>query len=230
MFLTLPKTLTQLCIRPLAWLRAQPRIVTLFHPALMTAHAAFPVRSSLRSPVRLACTALTLGLVGVLPAQAQSAADQAVLEARDAFRKGNPRQLQAVLPKTESHVLAPLTAYWGMRMGLETAGNDRIRTYLDTWQGTYYEDRLRNDWLRLLGSRQDWHTFLAEWPRYRMNDDKQVHCHLLHARLITQGSLTAAEAGDAATTWLAQKEADDACASLADRLIARKALSEQVAW
>jgi soluble lytic murein transglycosylase len=230
MFLTLPKTLTQLCIRPLAWLRAQPRIVTLFHPALMTAHAALPVRSPRLSPVRTVCTALALGVVAALPAQAQSAADQAVLEARDAFRKGNPRQLQTVLPKTESHVLAPLTAYWGMRMGLETASNDRIRTYLDTWQGTYYEDRLRNDWLRLLGARQDWHTFLAEWPRYRMNDDKQVHCHLLHARLVTQGSLTAAEVTDAATTWLAQKEADEACASLADRLIARKALGEQVAW
>lgn len=230
MFLTLPITLTQLCNKATAWLRAQPCIVTLFRPAQVSAHAAPPASLGQRFPVRAACTALALGAVVGLPVQAQSAADQAVLEARDAFRKGNPRQLQVVLPKTESHLLAPLTAYWAMRMGLETAPNDRIRTYLDTWQGTYYEDRLRNDWLRLLGARQDWHTFLAEWPRYRMRDDKQVHCHLLHARLATQGSLSDAEVADAAATWLAQKEADEACANLVGKLIASKALGEQVAW
>ena len=225
MFLTLPKTFTLLCNRPLAWLRAQPHIVTVFR-GMTPQHGTVPYRAR--------CTffgiTVAMGMLGALPVQAQTAGDQAILEARDAFRKGNPRQLQAVLPKTESHVLAPLAAYWGMRMGLETASNDRIRSFLDTWQGTYYEDRLRNDWLRLLGTRQDWHTFLSEWPRYRMSDDKQVHCHMLHAKLVTQGNLSTAELADAANTWLAQKEADDACANLVDKLMDRKALSEQVAW
>lgn len=226
MFLTLPKPLTRMCTGLLARLRAQPRIVTLFHRTPNPMHRLTPdVGLQLAMAVVMGLT-----LAGPTTASAQSVAEQAVLEARDAYRKGNIRQLQAVLPKTEAHFLAPLTAYWGMRMGLETASNDRIRSYLDTWQGTYYEDRLRNDWLRLLGTRQDWHTFLSEWPRYRMNDDKQVHCHGLHARLVTQGTLSAAEIADASQTWLALKEADEACANLVDRLISRKLLSEQVAW
>ncbi len=234
MFLSLPTTFTHLHGARTRGPRAQPRIVTPFPP--VPAQTTAPCLPAWRFGHTLWAGALGLMLAWPAFAQtsaqtpAQTAADQAVLEAREAFRKSNTRQLQAVLPKTEGHVLAPLAAYWGMRAGLESAPNERIRQFLDTWQGTYYEDRLRNDWLRILGARQDWHTFLAEWPRFRMGDDKQVHCHWLHARLVTQGSLTPAEADDAATTWLAQREADDACTNLVDRLIERKMLDEQVAW
>jgi soluble lytic murein transglycosylase len=45
--------------------------------------------------------------------------------------------------------------------------------------GTYQEDRLRNDWLHQLGARRDWATFNAEYPKFRMNDDRSVRCYAL---------------------------------------------------
>lgn len=158
------------------------------------------------------------------------AADQALLDLREAFRRRNTKQFQALLPKVAGHPLEPLAAYWAMRQTLETATPSQIREHLSLWQGTYYEDRLRNDWLLLLGARQDWTQFLQEWPRYRMNDDRQVRCHGLHAQLVTQGRLSAAEVSDAAQLWLDQKEAEEACAPLVQRLLDQRSLDPQVVW
>ena len=84
--------------------------------------------------------------------------------------------------------------------------------FAQRWSGSYVEDRLRNDWLLELGRRRDWATFAAEYPRFRMNDDREVTCYaLLTEQLAGQGRREAA--GVAA--WLAQKEADDGCAFLA---------------
>ena len=47
------------------------------------------------------------------------------------------------------------------------------------YAGTYQEDRLRNDWLLLLGQRRDWSQFAEQHPSYRMSDDKEVRCYAL---------------------------------------------------
>lgn len=194
------------------------------------------------SAARHLALAAIVALIGVsaLPAAAQTGADNpttvlgpgdaAMLDMREAFRKANPRQLQALMPKVQGHELEPLAAYWAMRLSLETASHDQVRRFLDRWQGTYYEDRLRNDWLLLLGSRQDWGTFLAEWPHFRMNDDKALRCHGLHARLATQGQLSGDEVADAARLWLDQRDAEEACAPLVNRLLAARQLDPQLAW
>ena len=163
-------------------------------------------------------------------AQPQNTQDNLLLDLREAHRKGNRRALQAGLPKLEGHLLEPMAAYWDTRLGLETASNPEIRAFLRRWEGTYYEDRLRNDWLLLLGARRDWSTFLAEHPSYRMKDDRQVRCHALHAQHATGQRLSAAEVAEAQRLWLGQKETEEACAPLADRLMTDKLLSPDVAW
>ncbi len=159
-----------------------------------------------------------------------SAGDLAMLDLRDAFRKANARQVQALLPRVQGHELEPLAAYWAMRLALETAPNDEVRRFLDRWQGSYYEDRLRNDWLLLLGSRQDWATFLREWPQFRMRDDKLIRCHGLHARLVTQGALTPDEVTDAGRLWLDQREAESACTPLVERLLGQRQVDASLVW
>ena len=153
-----------------------------------------------------------------------------MLELRDAFQRRNAQQLQTLLPQVQGHLLEPLAAYWVMRQGLDAASHAQIRAFLERWQGTYYEDRLRNDWLLLLGARQDWATFAAEWPQYRMRDDKQVRCHSLHARLATQGRLTEDDVTEASQLWLNQKEAEEACAPLVKRLLDARLIDPQLVW
>ena len=54
-----------------------------------------------------------------------------------------------------------------------------VQRFLAKYVGTYQEDRLRNDWLMLLGQRRDWGNFAAQYPQYRMRDDKEVRCYAI---------------------------------------------------
>nr|WP_236581974.1 lytic transglycosylase domain-containing protein [Hydrogenophaga sp. BPS33] len=156
--------------------------------------------------------------------------DSTLLEMRDAFRRGNTTQLSALLPRARGHVLEPLATYWESKAGLETASPTEIRAALARMPGTYWEDRLRNDWLLLLGKARDWQNFEAELPLFRMNDDRQVRCYGL-MRDVAAGRL----AGDVAapqvqSNWLAQRDADDGCASAAQALLESRHLKPQAVW
>jgi soluble lytic murein transglycosylase len=124
-------------------------------------------------------SAMTMTGLWAWPAQAKNRADEVLLEMHQAFRKNDAKRLSALLPQARGHVLEPLAAYWEMRTRLDTAPTSEIRSFLNIYAGSYYEDRLRNDWLQQLGKRRDWATFTAEYPRFRMRDDREVRCYAL---------------------------------------------------
>ena len=171
-------------------------------------------------------------LLGILPAaraQNDSAlpGDKLVLELRDAFRKGDTRTLGQKLPQLEGHPLFPLAAYWDMKLRLEWASSDEVRAFTERHKGSYYEDRLRNDWLLLLGRRGDWGNFAAELPRFRMNDDREVQCY----GLLVQHQNTGADVTESVRErWMAQKAADEGCAAAARTLIKADKLPALAAW
>ncbi len=160
-------------------------------------------------------------------ASAQSGPERALQDMREAFRKNDQRALSAALPRLHGHLLEPLGAYWELRARLESASPDEIRAFLSRWSGSYYEDRLRNDWLLLLGRRGDWDNFRLEQAQYRMQDDREVQCYALLAD--PQGQRTPA-AETVRQLWLGQKEADEGCASAARALLQREALDVDAAW
>ena len=102
-----------------------------------------------------------LGLMAPASAQAPSrlagtaASDQIILEMNLAFKKGNIRRLSELLPQTRGHTLEPWAAFWELRARLDSASPAEIQEFLNRFAGTYQEDRLRNDWLLLLGQRRD---------------------------------------------------------------------------
>ena len=59
------------------------------------------------------------------------------------------------------------------------ARSRELDAFYARWPGTYVEDRLRNDWLLELGKRRDWVNFARDFPRFRMNDDREVTCYAL---------------------------------------------------
>lgn len=177
----------------------------------------------------VALTAAVLGPCGTVQAQGAGtrAGDDVVLEMKDAFRKSDRKRLAALLPQVRGHVLEPWAAYWELRSRLVDASNDEIRAFLRTYAGTYQEDRLRNDWLLLLGQVRDWATFMAQYPSFRMNDDREVRCYAL----LTDFNATGADvAAQVETLWLAQRDADDGCAHSAEILLKARKMKPEVAW
>ncbi|HZY18862.1 MAG TPA: transglycosylase SLT domain-containing protein [Ramlibacter sp.] len=166
-------------------------------------------------------TILTLILAAAAgAAQAQNRGDDVILEMGNAFRQNNKARLAQLLPQARGHVLEPWAAYWELRARLDTATPQEIQDFFARYAGTYQEDRLRNDWLLLLGQRRDWATFADELPRFRMNDDTQVRCYGLLVQHLKDGAQAPATlADDVRRLWFAQRDAEDACTLAASRLL-----------
>jgi len=179
---------------------------------------------------------LTLIAVAVAcHAQAQPKADDLIVEMNQAFRQGNRARLAQLLPLVHGHTLEPWAAYWELKSRLDTALPQEVQDFFTRYAGTYQEDRLRNDWLLLLGQRCDWTNFEVEYPKFRMNDDREVRCYALLVTHVREGP--AEPAGlveEVRRNWLAQRDVDDGCTLAASRLIgdtqALRRMSANDAW
>ena len=165
------------------------------------------------------------------PAPSNAGGDEVILDMANAFKKGDSKKLSRLLPQVRGHVLEPWAAYWELRARLEQAPEAEVREFLKRYAHSYQEDRLRNDWLLLLGSRRDWTTLADEHVHYRMRDDREVQCYVGLVEFLTQGPKARADLSEELyRLWLTQREGDEGCAMAADRLFEAKKLSSAQIW
>ncbi len=169
------------------------------------------------------------------PASAQTpsatgAADSVITEMNQAFRRGDKGRLAQLLPQARGHALEPWAAYWELKARLGEASPQEVQDFYARYPGTYQEDRLRNDWLLLLGQRRNWSSFAAEYPNYRMNDDREVRCYAVLIEHLKNPALDAKLSEEVRRNWHAQREADDGCNAAAERLVGAKNLKEHDVW
>jgi soluble lytic murein transglycosylase len=161
--------------------------------------------------------------------QAQNRGDDTLLEMQQAFRKGDRKKLEQLLPSARGHALEPWAAYWELKLRLGEASPQEIQGFFQKYAGTYQEDRLRNDWLLLLGQRRDWAQFAEQHPSYRMSDDKEVRCYALLIDTL-KGTAPATAADEVRRNWYAQRDTDDGCTHAAGELYGYKKLAAQDVW
>ena len=178
----------------------------------------------------LALFTLVIGTFSALGSQAQTRGDDAILEINQAFKKGDRKRVAALLPQVATHPLEPWAAFWDMKLRLETAAPTEVQEFLAKYSGTYQEDRLRNDWLLLLGARRDWANFAVEYPNYRMGDDKEVRCYAMAAESALTGQTSPEMANQIKPLWYGIRDADDGCTFMAGKLYAAKKLAEADIW
>ena len=167
-------------------------------------------------------------LAFALPAAQAQSGDATIVDARDALRKKDRARLAAdrAAAVAANHPLAMWADYWELQNRIGEVQQAEVDQFSTRWRGTYVEDRFRNDWLLELGKRRDWANFAAEFPRFRMNDDREVTCYSL---IVDQAA--GKDVRDAAlAAWFAQREADDGCALLAATLYDAKLFGAADAW
>ena len=181
--------------------------------------------------------ALTLGVAITPVAFSQSgnsgngsAGDSLILDMNQAFRAKDKGRLAQLLPQARGHALEPWAAYWELKARLNEASAQEVQDFLRRYAGTYQEDRLRNDWLLLLGQRRDWTAFAAEYPNYRMNDDREVRCYALLIEHIKNPALDAKLSDEVRKNWYAQREAEDGCTAAVERLVGATNLTVLDVW
>jgi soluble lytic murein transglycosylase len=158
---------------------------------------------------------------------APNKADEVILEMNQAFKKNDKAQLSRLLPKAKGHTLEPWAAYWDLRVRLDQASDSEIRQFLSQYAGTYAEDRLRNDWLLQLGRQREWATFTQEYPRFRMNDDREVRCYALSTDAFLSKPETVAELK---RLWYAFRDTEDGCTYTAEKLHDLKKIESLDLW
>ena len=177
-----------------------------------------------------ALPALAQSSAAFLPPTANPAGDSLIIEMNKAFKSANKGRLVQLLPQVRGHLLEPWAAYWELRARLGEANGQEVQDFMARYAGTYQEDRLRNDWLLLLGQRRDWAGFAAEYPNYRMNDDREVRCYALLVEHLKNPSLDVKQSDEVRKNWYAQRDADDGCNAAAERLMGAKNLTSLDVW
>ena len=158
---------------------------------------------------------------------APNKADEVILDMNQAFKKNDKAQLSRLLPKAKGHALEPWAAYWELRVRLDQASDSEIQQFLTQYAGTYAEDRLRNDWLLQMGRQRDWADFAKEYPRFRMNDDREVRCYALSTEAFITKPETAAELK---RLWYAFRDTEDGCTYTAEKLHDLKKMESLDLW
>jgi len=204
---------------------------------------ALPPRTAQRAVLTWAAAAALAALLGLghTAAQAQTAANtdgalpaaatalnSTVVDAREAARKKDRARLTAARAAlaASGHPLTVWAEYWDLSSRLSEATADDIEAFYTRWPATYLEDRLRNDWLLELGRRRDFNALAREFPRFRMNDDREVACWALLTEHLAGRDVSEA----ARTAWFAQREPDDGCQMLATAMVDAKRFSADDVW
>jgi soluble lytic murein transglycosylase len=183
-------------------------------PATVSEAAALPPATTANAPAGIAT----------------HARDDVIRDARDAFARHDRARLELLRATALANhlVLAPWVDYWELGNRLSEVSSPEVEQFYARWPGTYVEDRLRNDWLLEVGRRHDWDAFKRDFPRFRMNDDRDVACY---ATLVDH--LAGKEAHDVAMTqWLAQKDGGEnsGCQLMAQTLYDDRVFSDDDVW
>jgi soluble lytic murein transglycosylase len=170
---------------------------------------------------------LTLLLPGTLLAAPRNpTSDEAMVQARDAFRAGDAVRLGKAAGFAKNHVLEPWIDYWQLRLRLDDAAPEAVNAFLLRNSGTLLAENLRRDWLKLLGKRGQWDAFQAEFPQL-VNEDADTTCYSLAARWRQQDASALAEVR---RFWNTAKDLPEGCVPLAEALLANGRYTANDVW
>jgi len=173
----------------------------------------------------LACAAALVLGAGVAPAMAQPS-DADFIAARDAFRAGDSARLDRVAPRLKGYLLEPYVSYWQIKLSLDDAEPERVRAFLAAYDGMPLADRLRSEWLKSLGKRQQWPLFESEYPK-RATDDAELGCYAIQWKSTRDGDAVLAEA---MPYWLSGHEQPESCQTLFATMLRAGRLNPADIW
>ena len=155
-----------------------------------------------------------------------NSADADFVALREAALRGETGESNRLSSRLGSYPIQSYVEYYKLYPRLQSTPEGEVRQFLERYDGTAIADRLRNDWLLLLGRAHDWRVFDEQYPRFVLNDDTQVKCYALQSRMSKGENIT-----KAARDLLQQpKYYGDACVELIGKLAQDKKFNESDVW
>ena len=121
-----------------------------------------------------------------------SPADKEFIELREAAKRNDVFRAQQLASSLVNYDFDDYVTYFRIKPQLfdsggsarsDTSADGLVSVFLNQYQGTAIADRMRNDWLLVLGRRKDWINFDAEYAKFVLDDDTAVKCYALQSRL-----------------------------------------------
>ena len=160
--------------------------------------------------------------------------DQDFIAARKAFQAGDSKLLAMNFSNIKGHILESYVDYYQLQLSLDKAKLDkkieidiaRIRDFLVRYQGSLLADKIRSEWLKILGETEQWELFAKEFPAL-IKEDSEISCYSLRQRFYISDNDVL---NDALSLWLHRKDLPESCITLFDYLVAIKILTEEDVW
>ena len=172
------------------------------------------------SSVVLACSLFLLSSL------AGAADEERLLAARDAARAGDRVRLGQIASELQGNDLVSYVEYWQLQLDLANADSAAIKAFLDRYDKTYIAEKLRSDYLKVLGKQQQWGAFDAEYPRL-VQPDQELTCYALQSRRL-RGDSTMLD--EAMPLWLTLIEPPESCYPVLEALIVEKRVLADSVW
>jgi soluble lytic murein transglycosylase len=173
--------------------------------------------------LRATLTAILIALPIAASAAASPSQDRALLAAHDAFLAGDKAKLARHAEKIRSHTLDSYVAFWRLRLRLEEADPAELRDFLARNEGTALAERLRRDWLLVLGKKGQWEIFREEYPTL-VKADPDVVCYALQERWRRQDTSVFAEVK---SFFMAPRALPAGCAPVVDAMLLSGELTQR---
>ena len=166
-------------------------------------------------------SAIVLAASILSPTAALAQSDADLIVAKNAFERGDWRRLDAIAPALAGHVLERYVRYWQLKSRLDEASPEDVQSFMTRFPDGPLAERMRVDWLKVLGKRGDWSRFALDYPPPG-GEDTELACYAVQYRARRDGAeaITAAK-----PLWFTGQSTPDACEPLFAALIARGALS-----
>ena len=157
---------------------------------------------------------------------ALNAADADFIALREAALRGDTGEAGRISARLSDYPVQSYIEYYRLYPRLASAPEGEVRSFLSKHEGSAIGDRLRNDWLLLIGRARDWHLFDEQYPKFVLNDDTQLKCYALSSKM-AKGENVAKAAQD---LLVQPKSYGEACVDLIGRLQREKQFSEADVW
>lgn len=168
--------------------------------------------------------AVVLGLVAAAPV----VANPDFVAAREAYRNGDN---QTVVAKAEALSRDPLgiyPRYWLLTRQVETATPEQMLPFLKYYQGAWLAEKLRSEWLAVLGRRGEWPLYREQYALLLDAPAQDLRCYSYTARLEAGDKKVLEEAR--ASLWFTSRDLPSACNPVLQALQASPVLSEADRW
>ena len=153
------------------------------------------------------------------------------LAAHDAFLAGDTVKLGRYAQRLKKTPLEVYVSYYQLSLGLGNADakpvlssvEGAVKNFLSRPEDTPMIDQLRGEWLKLLGKKQQWDLFDAEYP-HLLNEDTELTCYALQSR---RRSHELAALRESRKLWFTDKGQPDSCSTLFEAALSAGIISKQ---